>query len=66
MAHPTKPTYRVYTVQEREDAEDYWTAIGAAFEHRDKKGMNIVLQALPLDGRLVLRSHSDPPAQADR
>ncbi len=32
-----------------------WTKIGAAWMHKDKKGLDIVLEALPVDGRLALR-----------
>ena len=37
------------------DQDAYWLKVGAAFAHRDRDGMNIVLQALPTSGRLVLR-----------
>ena len=51
-----KPTHRVFTVEKRgEGKDDYWTEIGAAFAHKDGKGFNIQLRALPLDGKLVLR-----------
>ena len=50
-----QPTYTAYTVAKREGKDDYWTAIGAAFMHQDGDGFNIVLQALPLDGKIVLR-----------
>lgn len=58
-----KPTHRVYTVETRgEGKDDFWTEIGAAFAHKDGKGFNVQLRALPLDGRLVLRV---PEAKAD-
>lgn len=64
MSDGTKPSYRVYTVEDREDAEDsYWTQIGAAFAHGDNEGMNIVLRALPVDGRLVLRRYTEKSDQ---
>ena len=67
MANRSKPDYRVYTVEDREDADDaFWTQIGAAFAHADKKGMNIMLRALPLDGRLVLRRYSEKPVVEDK
>jgi hypothetical protein len=50
-----QPAYRAYTVVKREGAEDFWLAIGAAFMHQDGDGYNIVLQALPIDGKVVLR-----------
>jgi hypothetical protein len=51
----TQPAYRAYTVVKREGADDFWLAIGAAFMHQDGDGYNIVLQALPIDGKIVLR-----------
>lgn len=54
MANP-QPSYRAYTVIKREDQDDFWLPIGAAFMHQDGDGFNIVLQALPIDGRIVLR-----------
>jgi len=54
-----KPTHRVYTVIRREGQDDYWLNIGLAFPHRDGNGFNIVLQASPLDGKLVCREVSD-------
>jgi len=52
---PAAPTHRVYTVIRREGQDDYWLNIGLAFPHKDGKGFNIVLQALPLDGKIVCR-----------
>jgi len=49
----------VYTVIRREGQDDYWLNIGLAFPHRDGKGFNIVLQALPLDGKIVCREATD-------
>jgi hypothetical protein len=55
--------YRAYTVIKRgEGQEDFWQALGAAFPHQDGKGFNIVLQALPIDGKIVLRE----PQEDDR
>jgi hypothetical protein len=35
--------------------DDYWLNIGLAFPHKDGKGFNVVLQALPLDSEIVCR-----------
>ncbi len=60
--------YRAFTVVKREGEEDYWLPIGAAFPHADGKGFNVVLQALPIDGRVVLRVPKDDekPAEPQR
>jgi hypothetical protein len=57
-----KPTHRAYTVVPREGQDDYWLNVGLAFPHRDGKGFNIVLQALPLDGKIVCREISEDDA----
>jgi hypothetical protein len=61
-----QPNYRAYTVVKREGQDDFWLAIGAAFQHQDGDGFNVVLQALPIpngDGqcKIVLR----PPKGED-
>ncbi|QWG14278.1 hypothetical protein KMZ29_06230 [Bradyrhizobium sediminis] len=65
-----QPTYQAYTVSKREGQDDFWLCIGAAFEHQDRKGLNVVLQALPIDGKIVLRpprdGQEDPPPQQRR
>ena len=62
-----QPTYQAYTVVKRQGKEgaqdDFWLNIGAAFMHQDGEGFNIVLQALPLNGKIVLRP---PKAQAEQ
>lgn len=51
-----QPTYHAWTVVKRENKEDFRVGpIGAAFMHQDGDGCNIVLQALPIDGKIVLR-----------
>ncbi len=50
-----QPTYQAYTVVKREGQDDFWLNIGAAFMHQDGEGFNVVLQALPLNGKIVLR-----------
>ena len=62
------PDYNVYTVSEREGYKDFWTQIGVAFGHGDgeMKGMNVLLSALPLDGRLVLRRYTEKPEAEDK
>ena len=59
-------TYQAYTVVKREGQDDFWLNIGAAFMHQDGEGFNIVLQALPLNGKVVLRlpkTQDEPPQQ---
>lgn len=55
----TLPDYRAYTVINKGQDKKFWVAIGAAFQHRDCTGINILLEALPLDGKIVLRPASE-------
>jgi len=61
MASTQQPAYQAYTVVKREGQDDYWLNIGAAFPHQDGDGFNVMLQALPLGGKIVLR----PPKNKD-
>jgi hypothetical protein len=44
---------KVYALTER-DQKTYWTRVGAAFKNRDES-LTIVLEALPVSGRLQVR-----------
>ena len=33
----------------------YWDRVGAAFAHKDGQGFDVVLDAMPIDGRVTLR-----------
>ena len=41
---------------EGEGKEAHWTEIGVLWSHEDGKGFNLTLKALPVNGRLVIRS----------
>ena len=56
----SKPAYRAYTVVKRgDDKDDFWLNLGVAFAHEDGDGFNLLLQALPIDGKIVLRRYKD-------
>ena len=55
----SKPTHRVYSVIKREGKEDFWLNLGVCFSHEDNQGFNLLLQALPIDGKLVMRTYRD-------
>ena len=56
---PNAPTHRAYSVIRREGQDDYWLNVGLAFPHKDGAGFNIILQAFPLDGKIVLRTYKE-------
>ncbi len=71
-----KPTHIVYHVKDVDgdngESRGYWTKVGAAWANKDAKGMSLVLDLLPLNGRLVIRTAvpredtaADAEAEAD-
>jgi hypothetical protein len=56
-----QPTHRAYSVIRREGQDDFWLNLGLVFEHKD--GNNIVLQAFPLDGKIVCREVAEDQAK---
>ena len=58
---PRQPTHRAYSVIRREGQDDFWLNIGLVFPHKDNGGFNIMLQAFPLDGKIVCREIVEDP-----
>ena len=68
-----QPTHRAYSVIKRDGQDDYWLNVGLVFPHKDGCGFNIMLQAFPLDGKIVQPTKEPTasvtslrPAQPDR
>ena len=62
-----KPAYIVFSVQERDRGQKaIWTRLGVVFKHQKGEGLNLALQAIPLnfDGRLVLMPPKDNDTDA--
>jgi hypothetical protein len=49
-----KPSHIAYQVRDGKD-KGFWTRIGVAWTSKDEKGFVIQLNAIPLDGKIVLR-----------
>jgi len=62
---PRQPTHRAYSVIRREGQDDFWLNIGLVFPHKDGGGFNIMLQAFPLDGKIVCREISEDDKASD-
>jgi hypothetical protein len=63
-----KPTYRIFAVSKRgEGKKSHWLEVGAAWSHRDGRGLSLKLDFMPLNGaELVLRvPEADETATAD-
>lgn len=66
MSDNKKPTHRAYVVKQfkDKDGEDKsrWLEIGSVWAHRDGKGFDVNLEALPVEGRIVIRPDEPKPA----
>jgi hypothetical protein len=62
---PQQETHYAYSVIKREGKSDYWMNIGIVFPHKDGKGFNIMLQAIPFDQKIVLREVSEDNKDAE-
>lgn len=55
-----KPYLLGYTVRSAEDGgKAYWSKVAIAWAHKDGQGYNVQMDAMPVDGKLVLRTVSD-------
>ncbi|MGC8202511.1 hypothetical protein ACP2AV_07380 [Aliiroseovarius sp. PTFE2010] len=51
-----RPSYTAFHVKDGADDKSYFNRVGAAFPHKDGEGHTIELDAVPVDGRIVLRT----------
>jgi hypothetical protein len=55
----TMPTHTCFTVRDRgEGKKAFWIAIGSAWTNRDGS-FNLLLNAFPTDGKIVVRPRKD-------
>ena len=63
----TQPAYRIFSIVEagKEGEKAVWHELGAAWKHKDGKGFNLQLKALPLPGaQMVLREPQESKSKA--
>ena len=62
----SRPTHRAFVTRDYQDAKGttktHWTQIGSVWAHKDGKGFDVTLAAVPVDGRLVVRVDEPKPA----
>lgn len=49
------PELIAYSLQSYGEDKTAWNRVGAAFRHKDGEGYDVILNAVPVDGRLTLR-----------
>ena len=62
-----RPTHTAYTVRDYEtrgERKSDWTRIGIAWAHKDGGGFDVILDAVPVNGRIATRKNKPKPAQA--
>jgi hypothetical protein len=63
-----KPTHTAYSVRDfarkgSDEIDSSWLKIGSAFMHADGYGFDVLLDAVPVNGRVVLRLNHQPARQ---
>jgi len=58
------PAFILYRV-EGNGQQANWTKIGAAWPNRDGKGFSIKCEAVPLQGRIIMRAYQPKPKAQD-
>jgi hypothetical protein len=53
-ADPKTPAFQAWHVTKKGD-DSFWTKVGAAWPHRDGKGLSLILSVLPMNGQIDLR-----------
>jgi hypothetical protein len=58
-----KPDQIAYTVKDSPDGKGYWNRVGAVWNHKDGHGAELILDSLPMDGRITLRDQREQRMQ---
>ena len=53
-----RPSHIAYTVEAGSDEKNHWQKVGVAWTTKND-GLNVQLNSIPLDGKLVLRSRAE-------
>jgi hypothetical protein len=57
---PKTPAFQAWHVTNKGD-NSFWTKVGAAWPHRDGKGLALQLSVIPISGQIVLRQPLPKP-----
>jgi hypothetical protein len=70
MSKSAKPVYRAFSVKNYKDDQGVewsrWSEIGVLFGHQDQKGFDLILEAFPVSGRIVIRADEPRADRGDR
>ncbi len=51
-----QPSFEAFHAKDGPDDKSYFNRVGAAFPHKDGEGHTVVLDSVPVNGRIVLRT----------
>jgi hypothetical protein len=54
-----QPSFEAFHVKDGPDDKSYFNRVGAAFPHKDGEGHTVVLDSVPVNGRIVLRTPTE-------
>lgn len=58
----SRPTHTIYKVLGDGDTAR-WIKVGVAFPHKDRKGLALIFDGIPVEGRIALRANRKPDQQ---
>ncbi|MCP9290548.1 hypothetical protein [Gracilimonas sediminicola] len=50
-----QPTHNVFFIKDNKDGEQFWQKVGAAWEHKDEKGLTQKIEFFGFNVELVVR-----------
>lgn len=56
------PDFIAWHVLQKGD-KSFWNKVGASWHHKDRKGLTLQLEVIPINGRIVLRQPLDNPQE---
>jgi len=62
---PTATAYVVRRFENQGKQDSSWLKVGVAWLHKDGKGFDVVLDAVPVEGRLVVRVNEAKESKAE-
>jgi hypothetical protein len=60
-----KPALIAYHVRDGKNEKGYFTRIGVAFPHKDGNGFTLLIETVPLDGKITLRVPTEKSEQPE-
>ena len=55
----SRPTHTIYKVTGNGESAR-WIKVGVAFPHKDSKGLALIFDGIPVEGRIALRANRKP------